>query len=148
MHITRYTDYSLRALIYIASKGEELSTIREIAEAYDISRNHLMKIVQELSNRGYVTAIRGKSGGLRLARDSKDINIGALVRDMERNRVLADCFPGGPGCAISSHCKLKGVLSEALEAFFHVLDRYTLADLLASPVERPELISLLSIPVD
>lgn len=145
MNVTRYTDYSLRAMIYIANKGNELSTIREIADAYGISKNHLMKIVQELGSRGYVTATRGKSGGIRLARDSKDINIGALVRDMERNKVLADCFPGGPGCAISSRCALKGILLEALEAFFATLDRYTLADLVFSSQERPELVRLLAI---
>ncbi|RCV85616.1 RrF2 family transcriptional regulator, partial [Vreelandella rituensis] len=83
MHITRYTDYSLRVLLFVALKGEERSTIREIAERYDISRNHLMKVVQELNHKGYLQAIRGKQGGLLLGRAPEDINIGALVRDTE-----------------------------------------------------------------
>jgi Rrf2 family nitric oxide-sensitive transcriptional repressor len=133
MHITRYTDYSLRVLIYVALKGQELCTIREIADSYDISKNHLMKVVQELNNKGYLSALRGKNGGLRLAGRPEDINIGRLVRDTEQDFVLVECFnrvQNAPGCVIAPVCQLKRVLAEALEAFFAVLDQYTLADII------------------
>ncbi|WP_111641316.1 RrF2 family transcriptional regulator [Marinimicrobium alkaliphilum] len=130
MHITRYTDYSLRVLMYLALKDDELSTIREIADSYGISKNHLMKVVQELNNKGYLQAIRGKNGGLRLAGAAEAINIGALVRDTEQDFALVECFGEGDGCVITSACQLKRVLGEALESFFAVLDQYTLADIL------------------
>lgn len=144
MHITRYTDYSLRVLMYVGLKGEELSTIREIAESYDISRNHLMKVVQELNSKGYLVTARGKNGGLRLKGDPADINIGALVRETERGSALADCFTGGKGCSITPACQLKPVFAEALEAFFQTLDQYTLADLLPVHKQR-ELVQLLQL---
>src|SRR5690606_20882837 len=106
MHITLYTDYSLRVLMYIALKGEELSTIREIAASYDISRNHLMKVVQELNNKGYLTALRGKNGGLRLNGRPEDINIGALVRDTERDIALVECLGEKNRCVITPACQL------------------------------------------
>lgn len=130
MHITRYTDYSLRVLMYVALKQEQLATIGEIAQAYNISKNHLMKVVQELNNNGYIVATRGKNGGLRLKGSSTAINIGALVRQTEQDLALVDCFQGGRGCVVTPACQLKRVFSEALEAFFKVLDNYTLADLL------------------
>ncbi len=129
MHITRYTDYSLRVLMYVALKGDELSTIREIAESYDISKNHLMKVVQELNSKGYLHAIRGKNGGLRLRGEARDINLGELVRSTEQDLTLVECFGNSSQCALTPTCQLKGVLGEALEAFFRVLDSYTLADL-------------------
>ncbi len=144
MHITRYTDYSLRVLMYAALKGEELCTIREIAESYDISKNHLMKVVQELNSKGYLTAIRGKNGGLRLNGAPESINLGRLVRDTEQDFALVECFTSGDRCAITPACQLKLVLSEALEAFFKVLDGYTLADLLPGG-KAPQMIKLLKI---
>jgi len=145
MHITLYTDYSLRVLMYVALKGEELSTIREIAESYNISKNHLMKVVQELNNKGYLIALRGKNGGLRLNGRAEDINIGALVRDTERDVALVECLGERNSCIITPACQLKFILSEALEAFFKTLDNYTLADLLP-PERRPEIIKLLHFP--
>lgn len=144
MNITRYTDYSLRVLMYVALKGDEISTIREIADSYDISRNHLMKVVQELNNKGYLIALRGKNGGLRLNGRAEDINIGTLVRDTEKDMALVECFKGGTGCIITPACHLKIVFAEALESFFKVLDQYTLADLLP-PQKRPSLIKLLRV---
>ncbi|MWJ28949.1 Rrf2 family transcriptional regulator [Halomonas sediminis] len=144
MHITRYTDYSLRVLLFVALKGEERSTIREIAERYDISRNHLMKVVQELNHKGYLQAIRGKQGGLLLGRAPEDINIGALVRDTEQDLALVECFGKQNKCVITGACRIRPMLAEALEAFFHVLDGYTLADLLTDE-QRPQLLRLLAI---
>lgn len=144
MRITRYTDYSLRVLMYLALKGDELSTIREIAESYNISKNHLMKVVQELNSKGYLTAIRGKNGGLRLAGAPETINVGRLVRDTEQDFALVECFSDGENCVITPACQLKMVLGQALSAFFKVLDQYTLADLLPAG-KAPEMVRLLNI---
>lgn len=144
MYLTRYTDYSLRVLMYVALKGNEISTIAEIADSYGISKNHLMKVVQALNINGYLIAIRGKNGGLRLNRAPETINVGALVRETEQALTLVDCFPGGAGCAITPACQLKNVLAEALEAFFKTLDNYTLADLLPGHNEQ-KLVALLKI---
>jgi Rrf2 family nitric oxide-sensitive transcriptional repressor len=130
MRITRYTDYSLRVLMYVALKGKEQSTIQEIADSYGISKNHLMKVVQALNSQGYLIASRGKNGGLRLNGDAADINIGTLIRDTEQDFALVECFSNADACAITPACLLKNVLGEALESFFAVLDKYTLADLL------------------
>ena len=143
MRITSYTDYSLRTLIYVALKGEEISTIREIAERYNISKSHLMKVVQELNSKGYLQAVRGKNGGLRLNGQPKDINLGKLVRDIEEDFALVECF-NGDGCNLSPTCRLKGILYKALDAFFVVLEDYTLADLLPASSRR-ELIRILDI---
>ncbi len=142
MRITRYTDYSLRVLLYVALKGDALSTIGEIASAYDISKNHLMKVVQELAAKGYLLAIRGKNGGMRLNRAPEDINIGTLVRDTEQDLELVECFGSASSCVITPVCELKQVLHKALNAFFTTLDNYTLADLLPR-ANRPEMVRLL-----
>lgn len=144
MYITRYTDYSLRVLMYVALQGEEISTIREIAERYGISRNHLMKVVQELNNKGYLNAVRGKNGGLRLNRPATEINIGALVRETEQSQPLVECFSNTNQCVISPACQLKFALAAALEAFFTTLDNYSLADLLPNN-RQSQLIELLQI---
>lgn len=144
MYITRYTDYSLRVLMYLALKGEEISTIAEIAESYDISKNHLMKVVQELNNKGYLIAVRGKNGGLRLNGRPEDINIGTLVRDTEQDLAIVECFNNAQSCAITPACQLKMVFAQALEAFFNVLDQYSLADLLPQK-KKSALVQLLQI---
>lgn len=144
MHITRYTDYSLRVLMYLALNQNRLSTIAEIAESYNISKNHLMKVVQELNAKGYLVALRGKNGGLRLGGPAEAINLGQLVRDTEQDLALVECFSGGAGCVITPACQLKHVFHEALEAFFRVLDGYTLADLLPAR-HSTQLVELLNI---
>lgn len=145
MYITRYTDYSLRVLMYVAIKGENISTIREIADNYLISKNHLMKVVQKLNSDGYVIAVRGKNGGLRLNGRPEDINIGTLVRNTEQDIALIECFGDKNSCVITPVCQLKAVFAEALEAFFKTLDKYSLADLLPH-TRRNELTKLLHIP--
>ena len=144
MHLTRFTDYSIRVLIFLAVKGEERSTINEIAETFDISRNHLMKVVQELSQKNYVTAIRGKNGGLLLTRDPATIVLGKLVREMEHGMELVECFHNDNNCIITPSCRLQPILNEALSAFLEVLDRYTLADVLSN--RYPQLAGLMRIP--
>ena len=136
MHITRYTDYSLRVLIYLAVKGDELATIKEIADSYQISKNHLMKIVQALNAKGYLTAIRGKNGGLKLKGTACDINVGELVREIEQDFVLVECFGDDNQCAISPACRLNRIFGQALEAFLETLDQYTLEDLVPPQKQR------------
>tara|TARA_R110001592_G_scaffold291131_2_gene560458 strand:+ start:66309 stop:66746 length:438 start_codon:yes stop_codon:yes gene_type:complete len=130
MQITRYTDYSLRVLIYLGLREHEKVTIQAIAEAYQISKNHLMKIVQELNLQGYVLAVRGKNGGLKLNQAPRDINIGKLVRLMEQDTKLVECFSSKNECLITPHCQLKQIFSGALESFYQYLETYTLDDLL------------------
>lgn len=130
MHITRYTDYSLRVLIYLAVNKDKLSTINEIAASYDISKNHLMKIVQQLNVQGYVLATRGRNGGIKLNLKPSEINIGSLVREVEDKKKLVECFDDNNQCVITPSCQLKSIFAEAQEGFFKVLDGYTLDDLL------------------
>lgn len=134
MRLTLYTDYSLRVLLYLgAKKPEELSTIQAISDSYGISKNHLMKVTHELGKMGYLETVRGRGGGIRLAKKPEEINIGALVRQTEEDFYLVECFnPNSIGCVISPVCNLKGVLNEALVAYIGVLDRYHLSDFLKS----------------
>jgi len=130
MQLTRYTDYSLRVLIYLAVNQEKLATIEEIADAYGISRAHLMKIVHRLGLAGYLETVRGRGGGLRLARPPEEIRVGAVVRHAEESMALVECFdPQTSHCRIEPVCRLQTVLNEALEAFLQTLDGYTVADL-------------------
>ena len=129
MQLTRYTDYSLRVLIYLAVHEEGLATIDEISEAYGISKAHLTKIVHQLGLAGYLETVRGRGGGLRLARPPEKIRIGDVVRQTEEMS-LVECFdPKTSHCRIEPVCGLQAVLREALQAFLRTLDGYTLADL-------------------
>ena len=129
MHLTRYTDYSLRVLIYLAVQQEELATIEEIAKAYGISNAHLTKIVHQLGRAGYVETVRGRGGGLRLAQPPEKIRVGEVVRHTE-TMPLVECFdPKTSHCRIEPVCDLRAALRDALEAFLRTLDGYTLADL-------------------
>lgn len=143
MRLTTFTDYSLRVLIFLGLKGDEICTIAEIAEAYGISQNHLMKVVHHLAGLGHVRTLRGKGGGLHLAREPAGINLGAVARACEGRMVLAECFEPEHGCCIEQACALKGIFYQAGEAFFAVLDRYSLADLLRP---RQALAARLGIP--
>ncbi len=131
MHLTRFTDYGLRTLIYLALAPERLAMIAEIARAYDVSEHHMTKVVHRLGQAGLVTTLRGRNGGLRLARSAAEIGIGDVVRALEPELALAECQAGGR-CAIRGACGLESILDEALGALLAVLDRYTLADI-ASP---------------
>lgn len=132
MRLTSYSDYSLRLLMYAAVKHQKLVTIQEVADAYGISKNHLMKVAFELGRKGYLETVRGRGGGLRLARAPHRICLGDVVRAMEDDFTMVECFdPKTNNCAISGPCRLRGALSRALKAYFAVLDEYTLADLAA-----------------
>ncbi|KGK41678.1 Rrf2 family transcriptional regulator [Nitrincola sp. A-D6] len=144
MHITSFTDYALRVLIYAATKAPEQCTIAEIAACYNISRNHLMKVVQTLNQRGYLCAQRGKNGGLRLKGPANEINLGQLIREIEQDKPLVECFSYDNQCLITPACQLKGILAEAQQAFYQSLDRYTLADLVTAR-SQPQLMQLLNL---
>ena len=142
MRLTAFTDYCLRALIFVGLKGEELATIDEIAERYRINRNHLVKVVFRLSQLGYLRTLRGKGGGIRLADDPAKLNLGRLVRLTEQDFSLVECFREDCQCAVEPACVLKSALRAALEAFFAVLDGYTLADLIRPSRSLARLLSL------
>jgi len=130
MRLTEYTDYSLRVLIYLAVNRESVTTIQEIADTYGISKNHLVKVAHNLGRLGFVTTGRGRGGGIRLGREPETIRIGDLVRKVETDFKLAECFDVETnGCVISAECIYKTALTLAHAAFFNVLDEYTLADL-------------------
>ncbi|MYL23431.1 Rrf2 family transcriptional regulator [Halomonas alkaliantarctica] len=149
MHLTRFTDYSIRVLLFLAVKGEERATIGEIAKTFSISRNHLMKVVQELNQKGYLTAIRGKKGGLMLGRPPESITLGDLVRDTEHEMALVECFRDDNACIITPSCRLQPILNEALSAFLAVLDGYTLADLLEGHTSQlSRLMRIPTVPVN
>ena len=131
MRLTRFTEYSLRVLMVLGLLPDRLVTIDDIARRYGISHDHLRKIVHQLSCLGYIETVRGKRGGLRLARAPEEINLGQVVRDFEADMELAECFASEPtNCPVESCCRLQPVLRDALAAFLDVLDGYTLSDLL------------------
>ncbi|MHC1998895.1 Rrf2 family transcriptional regulator [Methylobacterium sp. CM6241] len=144
MRLTRYTDYALRTLIYLGLNESRVSSIAEIARAYGISESHLTKVVHQLGRISLVQTTRGRGGGLRLARPAAEIVVGAVVRQTEEDLALVECFANG-ACAITPSCRLRKALGEALAAFLEVLDRYTLADLLAEDA-APDLAFLLGLP--
>jgi Rrf2 family nitric oxide-sensitive transcriptional repressor len=128
-----FSDYSLRVLMYLGVQDDRLVTIAEIAAVHDISKAHLMKVVHKLGVNGYVETVRGKGGGMRLARPPREIVVGDVIRQAEGDFALAECFAGHSSCRIQGGCGLPSILNEALSAMFLVLDGYTLADLLRTP---------------
>ncbi|MFQ3229518.1 RrF2 family transcriptional regulator [Reinekea sp.] len=144
MNITRFTDYSLRVLIYLAVNENRPCTINDIALSYGISKNHLMKVVQGLSQKDFVLATRGKNGGIRLNRPPEQINIGKLVRSMEDGSKMVECFGANNQCVITPSCQMKNIFVEAQDSFYSTLEKYTLADLIGEK-HRSGLVNLLSI---
>jgi Rrf2 family nitric oxide-sensitive transcriptional repressor len=127
MQLTRYSDYALRALMFLAIREGELVTISEISDRYNISRNHVVKVVQQLSKIGYIDATRGRGGGLKLAKKPEDIGVGDIIRRTEKQLEMIDCW--NPRCVLASSCLLDEALCEARDAFLKKLDEYTIADL-------------------
>jgi Rrf2 family nitric oxide-sensitive transcriptional repressor len=130
MRLTTMTDYAMRLLMHVAQHSDRLCTIAEIAETYAISEAHLMKITHQLGLRGWVTTVRGKGGGMRLAQPPENINLGAVVRSIEPDFNLVECFGTSNKCVISGSCGLTSVLDGALQRFLSHLDEFTLADIL------------------
>jgi Rrf2 family transcriptional regulator, nitric oxide-sensitive transcriptional repressor len=142
MRLTLYTDYCLRVLMFSGIKGEALSTISEIAESFGVSRSHLVKVVHELGQKGYLETVRGKKGGFRLMRKPSQINIGTVVRDSEEELEVIGCLEGRGYCPIQQACMLRNALREATKAFLGVLDQYTLEDLLEPSKSLVKLLAL------
>jgi len=130
MRLTLWTDYALRTLIFVGAKGGRLATVAEIAQSFDISKAHLMKVVNRLGQQGYLDTVRGKGGGIRLARSPAEIRVGAVVRETEEDLAVMGCLAETGFCRIEDCCVLRHALREATLAFLQTLDGYTLADLL------------------
>lgn len=143
MNLTSFSDYTLRVLMFLALHPDRLVTIGEVAAAFEISRNHLMKVVHALAQSGEVQSVRGKGGGLRLARPAAEIRLGAIIRRSEGDTPIVECLgPSEPAaCRIAAVCRLKGALVAGFNALYEALDSYTLADLVAN--EAPLRLSLL-----
>lgn len=132
MRLAEYTDYTLRVLMYCAARPQQLVTISELAQHHGVSRNHLMKIVNDLARQGVLATTRGRGGGLRLLKDPAELRIGDVVRASETDFRLVECFdPDSNQCTLSPTCRLKGVFNAALGAYFRELDGMTLTDLVA-----------------
>ncbi len=131
MHLTLHADYSLRVLLYLAARPESLVSTQEVSEAYGISKNHLVRVVQALGKEGFIEVRLGRTGGITLARAPAEISLGRVFRATEPDFHLVECFNKDENtCPIAPACGLKGVLYEAREAFLAVLDKYTLADVM------------------
>jgi len=130
MQLTTHTDYALRVLIYLTLYQDHLVTISELAGFFNVSRNHLVKVVHQLGIKGFIKTVRGKGGGISLARLPQDINIGAVVREFESHFYMAECFdPKKQGhCAVQPGCGLTALLSNALKQYMAVLDSASLSD--------------------
>ena len=134
MKLTTFSDYTLRVLMFLALNRDRLATIPEIAAAYDISENHLMKVVHQLALAGVIETLRGKGGGIRLALEPEDIRLGQIIRTSEGSTPIVECLSDdGGACRIAPACRLTAVLVRAFDALFATLDEYTLADLVCAP---------------
>jgi Rrf2 family transcriptional regulator, nitric oxide-sensitive transcriptional repressor len=137
MRLADYTDYSLRVLMYCASNPDRLVTIAEIAEVHGVSKNHLMKIVNDLARQGVLETSRGRGGGIRLLKPASEIGIGDVVRGAETDFRLVECFDRESNtCSLSDSCRMKGLLDSALAAYFRELDKATLADIVGPPTRQ------------
>lgn len=142
MRLTQLSDYSLRVLMYLGARPDHLATIQEIADAYGISQNHLMKVVHRLAQHGFVETVRGRGGGLRLKGAAGDIRLGDVVRAVEEDFRIVECFGSGDTCRITDVCRLKRILNLALKAFLTTLDEWTLADLVQKPKALVEILAI------
>lgn len=146
MRLTVYTDYALRLLMYLALKDDGLATIAEVAESYNVSKTHLMKVAHQLGVAGYITTVRGRRGGLRLAKRAEAIGLGEVVRHAEPDMALVPCFePVDAPCTIWQCCVLRSALEKARFAFIGVLDGYTLRDLVQPRAPLRTLLSIIPV---
>lgn len=143
MRLTNYTDYTFRVLIYLsAQKKDRLVQIKEIADTYQISKNHLMKVIYDLGKTGWVETMRGRKGGIRLSAEPSTITLGDVLRKTEEDFFMVECFDEQKNaCLISPACGLNSILNEALFAYFRVLDQYTIADVVENRTELSKLLN-------
>lgn len=139
MRLTTLTDYAMRLLMHVGQHPDRLCTIAEIAEVHGISEPHLMKVTHRLSQTGWLETVRGKNGGMRLARPANEIRLGDVVRDTENDLHLVECFAGASQCTLAGTCRLAGIMHGALAQFLNYLDNYTLADILPGAGPSPAL---------
>jgi Rrf2 family nitric oxide-sensitive transcriptional repressor len=132
MRLTVHSDYALRVLMYLGTKTDHIATIEEIAKAYGISENHLMKVVHRLAKHGFVATQRGRGGGLRLGKPADAMTLGEILRAVEDDFHIVECFGARDACRISKVCRLKQALRRALDAFLSELDDWTLADIVSN----------------
>lgn len=130
MRLTTLTDYAMRLLMYLAQRPDRLCTIAEVAGSYGVSEAHMMKVTHQLGLAGWIETVRGKGGGMRLAHAPQDISLGAVVRSMEPDFFMVECFSTGNTCVLTGACKLTGVIDGALRSFMDYLDGNSLADIL------------------
>lgn len=141
MKLTTFSDYTLRVLMYLATERHRLATIPEIAAAYGISENHLMKVVHQLARQGTIESVRGKGGGIRLARAPGDIRLGEVVRSSEGTAPIVECLAGDPTvCKLAPNCRLTAILIRSFDTLYGALDQYTLADLVPEPEALADLL--------
>lgn len=140
MQLSRFTDYTLRVLFYVASNSDRLVTLSEIASHFEISVEHLRKVVHALSKSGYLATYRGKNGGITLAKQPQEINLATIVMQAEGDNPLINCAE--QMCCLTGFCSLQGVLVQAQDAFISVLKNYTLDQLLENPLMQKNLISI------
>ena len=134
MQLSQFTDYALRVLMYLGFRNNDLVTISEISDAYDVSRSYLMKVVSHLAAKGFVHTTRGKGGGIRLSRSASLINLGEVIRECEGDFRVVECLgPVQSSCPLLPECALRSVLREAVHGFLAILDKYSIQDLVASP---------------
>jgi len=129
MQLTRFTDYGLRSLIYLTAHQDKLSTVKEISEYYGLSRNHLVKVIHRLSQLGWIESSKGKGGGIRLANNVQELRLGDIIKRLESNMNLVECFNHDKNkCKITNICQLRHYLNEAYHSFINILNKYTLTD--------------------
>ena len=151
MKLNQSTDYALRVLMYCAAheSRDQAPTIAEIAHAHDISRSHLMKVVMKLSALGWLATTRGRGGGLRLLQSADQVIIGQVVRQMEEDFTLVECFkPQQSNCRIQGSCRLQGALAQALDAYLRVLDGLTLAQMVVAPAKTSDIRWVAAAPIN
>ena len=152
MRLTDYTDYTLRVLMFCALHPERSVTIAELAQSHAVSKNHLMKIVNDLARQGLLQTTRGRGGGLRLLKPAADIRIGDVVRRSETDFRLVECFdPAHNACTLTAHCQLKQVFKTALQSYLAELDKVTLADITrampSSPLPGSPSVNVTNVPL-
>lgn len=131
MQLSKFTDYSFRALIYLADKKDSLATVEELANALQISEHHLKKIIHKLAKTNYVISLKGRGGGLKLGMAPEDINLGEVLKITEDNLNIVECFNNPENCPLmTGGCRLKGIIASSLQSFLNEFSKYSLKDIL------------------